>query len=124
MGAVAPQAVARGGRVRLLLLHLFLEIHVAGEAEIGAPRQHQLVQFRLVRTVAFRALPRGNGGMPALPALQSVFYFRMALEADLVLLRDDHPPEIGRVGVVARQALPPPSGAVARRAGRPPHSPP
>src|SRR3970040_3062653 len=121
MGAVAPQAVARGGRVRLLLLHLLLEILVAGEAEIGAVRQHQLVQFRLVSTVALRALPPGNGGMPALPALQSVFYFRMALEADLVLLRDDHPPEIGRVGVVAGPALPPLEGLVGFAARAPPY---
>ena len=47
-----------GGGVRLLLLHLLLEILVAGEAEVRPLRQQKFVQFRLVGAVALRALPR------------------------------------------------------------------
>src|SRR3989304_8810070 len=45
--------------------------------------------------------------MAALSAFQPLLYFGMALEAALVLLRDEHSPEIGGVGAMARQALAP-----------------
>ena len=117
MRAVAAQAISPRRGMHLLLPHLLLEILVAGEAEVGTLGQHEPVQLPLVGTVAFRAFPRGNGGMTALPALQPFLQLGMAFEADLVLLRDDHPVEIGSVGVVTGQALPPFEGLVADAAG-------
>lgn len=54
---MTPQAIPRGGRMALLVLHLPLQDLVAGKAHVGTLRQKELVQLRLVGAVAFRAFP-------------------------------------------------------------------
>lgn len=114
---MAPQAVSRRGRMGLFLLHPLLEILVTGKANVGTLHQQELVQLRLVGIVALRALPGGNGRMRTFSTLHPVPQLGMAVETELVLLTDDHPPDVGSVRIMAGQALPSLEGVVACPAG-------
>ncbi len=58
MGLVASFAIAAGRLVRLLLFHPGLQILMASETQVRALGQEKVVQFCLVRAVAFCALIR------------------------------------------------------------------
>jgi hypothetical protein len=55
MAVVAPQTVPAGGRVDPLGIHPLLDLLMAGQADVGAGSEQQILQFCLVGTMALGA---------------------------------------------------------------------
>ena len=87
----------------LFLLYFFLQIGVAGQAEVRALCQKQFFQLRFVGTVALGALAFSDRSMPALGLLQTLVEVRMAFGTECSLFFHDHPGNTASVSVVAGQ---------------------
>ncbi len=101
---VAPQAVARRGRMRTAFGHLVLKDSVAVEANIRCRGHEQRGQTRLVGIVALRALSPCHRRVRALPGLDLPANIRMTGITQSSLFLCDHAAEIAAVGRMAGQA--------------------
>jgi hypothetical protein len=101
MGAMASQAVPGGRGVGTVLLHSLFQRLMASEAKAGALGLKELVQIRLVGVVASCTLSAGKRVVYARIPFHACFQFGMALETKRFLFRNDHPPYIRCVGIVA-----------------------
>lgn len=55
--------------------------------------------------MALGAFARHHWGMLALSGPHLLLHLRMALEAEYILFRDDHPADIARMGIMAGKTL-------------------
>ena len=92
--------------MRLLLFHLCLHIFMTGQTEIGTLCQEEIVQFCLVRAVAFCALRFYNRFMVALGSFYAFLKVGMAGETEGALFVQSHSFDVAPVGIMACETLP------------------
>ncbi len=106
MRFMASLAIPASRRVAPFLFHPCLNILVAGEAQVRTFGLEQIVEFCLMRVVAFRAFRVSYRHMIAFGLLKPVGQVRVAGCTDDALFIHEHPFDIAAVGVVARLTFP------------------
>lgn len=107
MRLMARQTVPFGRRVHISLPHPLLHVLVAGQAKVRARCQKKAFQFRLVRTVALRALSVRYRSMLVCAASNRLLRVCVAGKTDCVLFFHDHPAYVASMGIVAHETVAP-----------------
>ena len=105
MRQVAAEAVPGCRRMRCTRTQPCLNVLMAGQAELGPFQHEELGQFGFMGAVALRALTGQHGGMLALPGLKALLQFAVALIAERILFRNEHPADVACMGIMAGQAV-------------------
>ena len=92
--------------MRLLLFHLCLHLFMTGQTDIGTLCQEKIVQFCLMRAVAFCALCIQNWLVLALGSFYAFLKVGMAGETEGALFVQSHSFDVAPVGIMACETLP------------------